>query len=203
MAIQRRARIVDRDGTFGWLRSIKADDPDRPYAVVTLGNGAVVEVPFELLEHHDDGGYALGGRWRDFSIKTEEVASIPVIEERVRVDVRPAPARQLRVKRRVVSERQTVETPVWHEHIEVERVPVDGSFVDRAPKPRREGDVLIIPCVEEVVIVEKRLRVREELRVRVVRERKLHRQTVDVRRHEIEIDESYEEPEPTPLVKGE
>jgi len=103
--------------------------------------------------------------------------------------------RQVRVRRRVVSEQQVVEIPVWHERIDVETVPVN-AFVDRPPEPRQEGDVLVIPCVEEVVVVEKRLRVREELRVRVVREQRTHRETVELRRHEIELDQT-EQPQPT------
>jgi cysteine sulfinate desulfinase/cysteine desulfurase-like protein len=69
--------------------------------------------------------------------------------------------------------------------LDVQRVPI-GQFVDRAPAPRQEGDVLIVPCIEEVVVVEKRLRVREELRIRIVREQRTHRQTVLVRRHELD-----------------
>jgi stress response protein YsnF len=198
MAIHRNARIEDLDGNYGWLLRVNAKDEDHPLAVVRFANGATVEVPFELLHHHSDGGYALVGRWADFSRKTEEVAEIPVIAERVTVAVQPAPVKQVRVRRRVVSERQVVETPVWHERIEVDRVPVN-AFVEQMPEPREEGDVLIIPCVEEVVVVEKRLRVREELRVRVVREQRIHREAVELRRHEIDIEHSEESQQSNPL----
>lgn len=53
---------------------------------------------------------------------------------------------------------------VGHDEVSVERVPV-GELVDHAPEPRWEGDTLIVPLVEEVLVVEKRLRVREELRI--------------------------------------
>jgi len=199
MGIHRRARIEDLEGRYGWLHRVTAVDPDHPVAVVRFGNGSTVDIPFELLEHHHDGGYTLPGRWRDFIAAMEESAEIPVVEERATVEVRPAPVKQVRVRRRVVREQQVVETPVWHERIAVESVPVN-VFVDRAPAPRQEGDVLIIPCVEEVVVVEKRLRVREELRVHVVREQRTHRESVEVRRHEIEIDKS-EQPI-TPKSRG-
>jgi uncharacterized protein (TIGR02271 family) len=113
----------------------------------------------------------------------------------VKVDVRRAPDRRMRIRRRVVTEHKHVEVPLMYERIEVERVPI-GQFVDRMPKPREEGDVLIIPCVEEVAVVEKRLRVTEELRVRRVRDQRIHTETVPVRRHEIDID-NEEEPLPT------
>ena len=194
MAFRRLARVIDRHGVEGRLHQVTLDTAHRPFARVRLADGAHVSVPFELLQHEDNGGYHLPASWGDFTSRTDTVTTIPVVEERVQVDVRPAPERTLRIRRRVVSEPQVVETPMWHERIEVERVAVD-QLVDEMPSPREDGDVLIIPCVEEVVVVEKRLRVREELRVRIVREQRIHRETVQLRRHEIEID-SAEQPVP-------
>jgi stress response protein YsnF len=37
--------------------------------------------------------------------------------------------------------------------------------VDVAPEPRQEGDTWIIPVIEEVLVVEKRLVVKEEIRL--------------------------------------
>lgn len=185
MATRRDARIADRDGALGWLHTVDVEDEAHPIAVIRLGSGSLIEVPFESLQRAQDDGYLFPGRWSDFATRREELASIPVIAEKVTVEVREAPAQQVRVRRRVVRGEQVVETPVWEEHIEVNHVPVN-AYVDQPPAPRREGDVLIIPCVEEVV--EKRLRVREELHVRVVREQRVHRETVEVRRHEIEIE---------------
>ena len=47
----------------------------------------------------------------------------------------------------------------------VERVPVD-QFVDEAPQVRTEGDVTIIPVLEERYVLEKRLVLVEELHIR-------------------------------------
>jgi stress response protein YsnF len=179
---------------LGRLAGVEVDEREKPIAKVRLRGSADVLVPFELLQHDADGGYRLPGRWTDFKIFSDDGVSIPVIEESAKVDVRPAPERMLRVRRRVVTTEQVVETPVWHERIQVDRVPIN-QYVDSVPAPRQDGDVLIIPCIEEVVVVEKRLRVSEELRVRVVREQRTHRETVQLRRHELEI-ESAEQPLP-------
>jgi stress response protein YsnF len=197
VAIHRRPVVVDRDGERGWLRWLDVDQAHHPLAIIQLDNGVRITVPFELLAHHDDGGYTIPARWSEFPQLTEKSMSIPVLAERVKVQVRPAPTKRARVRRRVVSEPSVVETPVLHERLEVERIPV-GVFVERAPEPRREGDMLIVPCVEEVVVVEKRLRVREELRIRVVREQLVHRQTVTLRRHEIEIESTEDARSTTP-----
>jgi hypothetical protein len=186
MAFRRRSRVVDRDGVVGKLLDVSAHDHDRPLARVQLDHGTSVLVPFELLRHHESGGYYLPAHWQDFTKREADGGlSIPIIEERVVTGVRPAPERRFRIRRRVVSEAKHVEVPYMHESFDVQRVPI-GQFVDRAPAPRQEGDVLIVPCIEEVVVVEKRLRVREELRIRIVREQRTHRQTVQVRRHELD-----------------
>jgi stress response protein YsnF len=51
------------------------------------------------------------------------------------------------------------------ETVEVTRVPVD-RVVDEAPAIRTENDVTIVPVLEEVLVVEKRLVLKEELHIR-------------------------------------
>jgi uncharacterized protein (TIGR02271 family) len=72
------------------------------------------------------------------------------------------------------------------ESIEIERVPV-GQTVDSVPEVRQEGDTLIIPVVEEVLVVERRLLLKEEVRVRRVRTTRRHRERVPLRRQQAVI----------------
>lgn len=51
------------------------------------------------------------------------------------------------------------------ETVEITRVPID-RVVDRAPDIRTEADVTIVPILEEVLVVEKRLVLKEELHIR-------------------------------------
>ncbi|MGH8169250.1 MAG: DUF2382 domain-containing protein, partial [Steroidobacteraceae bacterium] len=51
------------------------------------------------------------------------------------------------------------------EHVQVERVPVERE-VEAVPPIRQEGDTTIIPVVDEVLVIERRLVLREELHVR-------------------------------------
>jgi uncharacterized protein (TIGR02271 family) len=53
---------------------------------------------------------------------------------------------------------------VGTDRVEVERIPVNQE-VDSPPEIREEGDTLIVPVVEEVLVVTKRYRVLEEVRV--------------------------------------
>lgn len=187
MATRRDPIVVDRDGVRATIRSVRMDSANHPVAVVELSDGRRSEVSFDTLQHHRDGGYAFPGSWGEVVRSSEGGVTLPVVAETVVTHIRRTPRESVRVRRRVVTEKRVVETPIWREHLDVEHVAID-RFVDRAPAPRQEGDTLIIPCVEEVVVVEKRLRLREELHVRVVRERAIDRQTVELRRQEIDIE---------------
>jgi stress response protein YsnF len=70
-----------------------------------------------------------------------------------------------------------------YERIEIERVPI-GQYVDAAPPVREEGDLTIMPVVEEVVIVERKLLLREEVHIRRVRTTEQHIETVQIREQE-------------------
>ena len=50
------------------------------------------------------------------------------------------------------------------ETVEVDRVAV-GRYVDGPEAPRQEGDTLVVPVFEEVLVVEKRLVLKEEIRI--------------------------------------
>lgn len=200
MASRRLATVIDRNGVKGRLHQVALDSARKPIARVQLSDGSRIDVPFELLEHDDHGGYRLPATWRDFTIHDDSGMTIPVIEEKVRVDVQPGPEQRLKIRRRIVTRQEVVETPVRHERIEVESVPVD-RLADEMPAPRQEGDVLVIPRVEEEIVVQRRFRVLEELRVRVVREERVHRETVELRRHELDIESSEQPSQPIPTNK--
>ena len=72
------------------------------------------------------------------------------------------------------------------EGVEVTTVPV-GRRIDAMPAIRQEGDVTIVPVVEEIVVVERRLMLKEELHVRRVRSTHRHEETVTLRYQEAEV----------------
>lgn len=85
--------------------------------------------------------------------------------ERVRVGKRRVASGGVRVTKRVREESVVVDEPLARDEVVVARVPV-GKVVDRAPAPRWVGDTLVVPVLEEELVVTRRLRVVEELHVR-------------------------------------
>jgi uncharacterized protein (TIGR02271 family) len=95
----------------------------------------------------------------------QEVAAIPLAEERVSVTKREVETGRLRVQVSVEERQDAVPVELSHDEVEVERVPVNKA-VSHLPSVRLEGSTTIIPVVEEVVVVEKRLILVEEIHVR-------------------------------------
>ena len=72
------------------------------------------------------------------------------------------------------------------EHVEIERVAV-RRLIDEAPPVREEGDTVVVPVIEEVLVTERRLFLKEEIHIRRVRTTERHRETVTLREEEAVI----------------
>jgi uncharacterized protein (TIGR02271 family) len=97
-----------------------------------------------------------------------EVERIPIVEEQATIAKRAVEGGRVRVHVGVEEREQMLREALSHEEVEVERVPVDRE-VSAMPAIREEGDVTIVPVVEEILVVERRLRLKEELHIRKVR----------------------------------
>lgn len=90
---------------------------------------------------------------------------ISVVEEHYSVDKLKSVSGRIRVKTTTETVDEVVRTTLRGETFEVTRIPVD-RIVTEAPAIRTEGDVTIVPVLEEVVVVQKQLRLKEELHIR-------------------------------------
>jgi stress response protein YsnF len=100
------------------------------------------------------------------------------------------------VIRKTVSERDDVVSALLDRtDVTVERVAV-GRVVESPPRARQEGDTWILPILEEVLVVEKRLVLKEELHVRTTSRQVPFEQTVRLRTEHVAIDESTNAQQP-------
>jgi stress response protein YsnF len=160
---------------------------------VRAPDGQVLLVPGGLVDE-DRRGIHLRTRFAELMragarperVGRRERATIPVVEEQLRVDRRRVPVGGARVHVRVRETPRVVEDDADIDEVEVERVPVD-AIVDRWQPERVEGDVTIIPVHEEVLRVTRELRVVEEVRIRRTRRREHRRHEVVLRREEVDV----------------
>ena len=96
---------------------------------------------------------------------TDVLESIPVLEEEFNLHTRKVPKSGVRVKIRTETLEEVAGVTVHEDVVDIKRVPVELP-VEKPPPVRTEGDVLIVPVLEEVVVVERRLMLKEELHIR-------------------------------------
>ncbi len=93
----------------------------------------------------------------------EEV--VPLHTETVSTDKRRIERGRVRVTTKVTEHQEIVRQALEREDVEIVRVSVNREIGVR-PEIRQDGVTTIIPIVEEVLVVERRLMLREEIHVR-------------------------------------
>jgi uncharacterized protein (TIGR02271 family) len=87
-------------------------------------------------------------------------------EEVLTVNKRWVKAGEVRLRKKVTEETKEVPYELAHEEVDIQRVPVNRALGENeTAEPRQEGDTLVIPVVEEEMVVTKRMVVREEVRI--------------------------------------
>jgi uncharacterized protein (TIGR02271 family) len=94
----------------------------------------------------------------------EEIAKIPLVEERLAISKREVETGRLRVRVAVDAREEVVAAELARDEVEIRRVPMNRPLSE-LPSVRLEGNTTIIPVVEEEVVVEKRLLLVEEIHV--------------------------------------
>jgi uncharacterized protein (TIGR02271 family) len=95
--------------------------------------------------------------------KAEETTTVPITEERLDASKRES-TREATITKEPVTETKTVEVPVTHEEISVERRPASGSTA--AEKPVQSRTETKVPLKQEEVQVTKQPYVKEEVSVK-------------------------------------
>ena len=118
---------------------------------------------------------------------------LPIVEERLRIDKRTEETGVVRIHKNVTERSETVRFETTDESVVVERVPVD-RIVEGPVETRQEGDTTVIPVLEEVVVVEKRLRLIEEVRITRTRTTAPNERTVVLRKEEVVVERETPNP---------
>jgi uncharacterized protein (TIGR02271 family) len=158
-------------------------------------------VPTELLEKQKDGSYQVNLSVEELqernriqaqqseSLETESESSfiLPVLEEQAQVHIQTTHTGTVKLHKTVQERVELIDKPLHTEEVDIERITINRP-VSEAPSVRYEGDTLVVPLVEEVLFVEKRLVLREEIRIRKLRKETHAPQQVTLRQEQIEIE---------------
>lgn len=105
--------------------------------------------------------------------------TLPVVREELHVGTRTEEVGALRVRVLTEEHSELLQQPLVQESVVVERVPV-GVQVAQPREPWHEGEVLVVPVYEEVI--ERRLVLKEEIRLHRQRTSTPHTEEVSLRR---------------------
>lgn len=97
-----------------------------------------------------------------------ETETILIIEETARIDKRVAEKGRVRVQTRTETTDDVLRETLRSDVVGVTRIPIDRVIAEGevAPTIRTENGMTIIPVLEEVLVVEKRLVLKEEVHIR-------------------------------------
>jgi uncharacterized protein (TIGR02271 family) len=187
--------VTDADGVWGRVVPASPDvGSTAAHIVVQLDDGPQVLVPTHLLIPQPDGSYALPCRLTELEhacsehdAHQREPLVIPVVVEELEVQKRIVETGKVRLTK-VVHERETlVDEPLWRENVTITRVPI-GRVVEGPVPVREEEGTTILSVVEEVLVVEKRWMLQEEIHIRTERLETHQPQRITLRSEEVQIE---------------
>jgi stress response protein YsnF len=113
----------------------------------------------------------------------QDTATLQLLAEEFSVTKKTVVTGRVRVATRTRNHEAFLDETLARNSVEISAIPM-GVFIDAPPQVRMEGDVTIVPVVEEVLFVERRLRLKEELRIRPIRTVEHYREKITLRRQE-------------------
>jgi uncharacterized protein (TIGR02271 family) len=131
----------------------------------------------------------------DDAPRISEEQVIPLLAEQLSVERRQVETGRVLATVTTECHEQVICEDLVHQSVAVERVPI-GRTIDTIPPIREEGDTTIVPVVEEVLVIERRLILKEEVRLRRTQIRQTHAATIVTRSQSAVITRSEQHPPP-------
>jgi uncharacterized protein (TIGR02271 family) len=160
--------VTDPQGVHGTIDTAAWPlDGSRAEVLVSLESGQQVLVPLQMLIREEEGRYAVPMTLAELERRAgadprEPPLVLPVLAEVLDVQTRRVETGRVRIHKTVQAREVLVDEPLLREEVIIERVPVNR--VVEGPIPvRYEGDTVFISLLEEVLVVETRLLLKEEV----------------------------------------
>ena len=195
MPIAGASKVQDKDGVWGMVVSGSPHLCSNPaQVVVQTDSGQQFLVPTALLVPQQDGSYALPLRLAEFEhagseprVHQDEPSVVPVLVEELDVQKRVVETGKVRITK-VVHERETlVDEPLLRENVAISRMPMQRVVEGPIPM-REEHGTTIISVVKEVLVVEKRWMLREEIHIRKRRTETHQPQPITLRSEDVQVE---------------
>jgi uncharacterized protein (TIGR02271 family) len=185
--------VTDPQGVHGTIDTAAWPlDGRRAEVLVQLESGRQVLVPVHLLVREEEGRYSIPMALADLEQHAgadarEPPLVLPVIEETLGMDTRPVETGRVRIRKVATEREELVDLPLRREEVIIRRVPINR--VVEGPLPvRYEGDTMIISLLEEVLVVDTRLLLTEEVHITTRRTETHTPERVTLRHEDVTIE---------------
>lgn len=189
------AGVFDRHGNRANISSLYQKD-GATIAVLAMEDGRSIDADLSEFERHEDSFFtpaSLSRKKNDPSLAQStlhEEMNIPVAKEEINIDKRSVDTGAgIRVTKHVLDHDEIVNVPHVTETLSVRHIEA-GQIVaeDSLPQTRQEGDTYIIPVFEEVYVLEKRIRLKEEIHITRERKETKEDQKINLRSEQVSIE---------------
>ena len=162
--------------------------------VLGRSDGAQVSLQRNELIQKEQGNWLLSDAVRD-----ARGMVIPVVEEQLEVSRERVETGRVRISKTIESRDVVVDDPLSREKVRVEHVPINQVVTGDVPQIREEGDVTVVPILEERVVTRTELVLVEEVRIHRDRSEYHDPQTVTLRKEVVAVERFGEDGRPLPV----
>ena len=156
-------------------------------------DGSQITLPLTDLSWKGAGTWLLTDAVRD-----ARGLVIPVVEERLEVSRERVETGRVRISKSVEAREVVVDDPLKRESVRVEHVPINQVVTGDLPQVREEGDVTVIPILEERVVTRTELVLVEEVRIHRDHSEYHDPQRVTLRKEVVSVERFGEDGRPLP-----
>jgi uncharacterized protein (TIGR02271 family) len=156
-------------------------------------DGSQITLPLTDLSWKGAGTWLLTDAVRD-----ARGLVIPVVEERLEVSRERVETGRVRITKSVEAREVVVDDPLKRESVRVEHVPINQVVTGAVPQVREEGDVTVIPILEERVVTRTELVLVEEVRIHRDHSKYNDPQRVTLRKEVVAVERFGEDGRPLP-----
>ncbi len=156
-------------------------------------DGSQITLPLSDLSWKGAGTWLLTDAVRD-----ARGLLIPVVEERLEVSRERVETGRVRISKSVEAREVVVDDPLKRESVRVEHVPINQVVTGAVPQVREEGDVTVIPILEERVVTRTELVLVEEVRIHRDHSEYHDPQRVTLRKEVVAVERFGEDGRPLP-----
>ncbi|CUI02715.1 YsnF/AvaK domain-containing protein [Massilia antarctica] len=125
-----------------------------------------------------------------------DTVSVALHREELRVGTRAVDTgRGVRLHKSVSEHPHHIDETLLYDELDVRHVIIDKIVpLSQAPSARQQGDTLIVPVVEEVLVTERRLRIKEEVHITRIQRSRTQSGTVVLRAEDVLVERFDEGP---------